>query len=136
MAYLSNGEEYLENLIANEITDMHNPKCVNCNECCTVTAIITQEEFDNIKRYLNDNAKGRKLYKQAIETIMKYKEQGIIYLMCPFSNETTKRCEIYFIRPSVCREFHCDPSRYNLKPNPDRKRTIGELIIPYREVNP
>jgi Fe-S-cluster containining protein len=72
--------------------------------------MLTPEEFKNIGRYLTENGKGKKVYEKACERIRKYSQDGSLYFICPFSNEN-KRCDIYFIRPSVCKNFHCAPDR-------------------------
>lgn len=90
------------------VTDLHNPKCKNCNECCGLLTMLTEEEFQYLKEYLTHTSKGRRIYQHGIDIVLAHYERGTIYFACPFSNEN-KRCEIYSLRPSVCRNFHCSP---------------------------
>jgi Fe-S-cluster containining protein len=69
-------------------------------------AMLTVEEYEQLKKYLAKNKYGRMLYERGIRTIWKYISKGTIYWLCPFSYN--KRCQIYSMRPQICRSFHCD----------------------------
>jgi Fe-S-cluster containining protein len=108
MAELMGFKEFIKRELEAKVADYHNPSCKSCNDCCTITAMITDAEYENIKRYITQNAKGREVYRQGMERIKRYAKYGTMYAMCPFSTPT-KRCGIYFIRPHACRTFHCSP---------------------------
>lgn len=72
-----------------------NGKCSKCGECCSNLLPITQNELYTIAEYvINNNIKPQK---QVL--IMQNK------LTCPYHNG--KKCLIYEVRPSICREFYC-----------------------------
>ena len=90
-----------------EIIRYDNENCVNCNECCSIMACISDEEFQELNKFLTKNKFGKIIYKRAIDRICaKNKELGGLYFICPFSNGL-KQCDIYNKRPAVCRDFHC-----------------------------
>lgn len=90
-----------------EVVDMNNRSCSNCNSCCSVATPLLEDEFVKIKKYLQNTKQGKVAMKEAISRIKKNNERGIVSMICPFSNKSRK-CSIYSIRPQVCREFHCD----------------------------
>jgi Fe-S-cluster containining protein len=96
------------NMLKDEITSMQNPECVDCNECCSMGTMLTNDEYTKLKRFIKKDRYGKYLYQQGVGTILRYFKQGIIYWMCPFS--LNKRCQIYKSRPAICKQFHCDES--------------------------
>lgn len=72
-------------------------KCVSCGNCCTAILPVTKEELKAIKRYIK-----RKHIKPV-------KNSNVdLDLTCPFRNNTEKKCNIYEVRPTICRDFKCD----------------------------
>ena len=72
-------------------------KCVSCGNCCTAILPVTKEEIKAIKRYIK-----RKHTKPV-------KNSNVdLDLTCPFRNNTEKKCNIYEVRPTICRDFKCD----------------------------
>lgn len=109
MAKIASYEEFVSDTLADKITDYKNPSCTSCNECCSMGAMLTKKEFNEIRKYLKTTPNGKQLMKQAKNLLDYHKSQGNIYWVCPLSTKS-KRCGIYHIRPKVCREFHCSPS--------------------------
>lgn len=61
-------------------------KCTNCGSCCGIIP-ATQEEVTKIKEYIKEhNIKPRKPS-----------------ITCPFRNAEIKRCDIYPVRPIICK---------------------------------
>lgn len=101
-------DQMIENSLRDEVVAMNNPECKDCNECCSMGTLLTDEEYEHLKRFLKKDKYGKFLYQQGLVTIHKYLKQGTVYWMCPFSHG--KRCRIYSKRPQMCRQFHCDES--------------------------
>jgi len=102
-------DEYKKRHAEYNVIDMKNPSCKRCNDCCSMTAMITDEEYENILRYCMNHPKGREVHKRGAERLERYLKHGTLNAMCPFTTEDQRRCGIYFIRPKVCRDFHCSP---------------------------
>lgn len=98
--------DFIEDGLKDEVTDFNNPSCTNCNECCSMGVMLLPEEYKKLKKYLLNDNTGKTIYNDAVNRIKKYSKGGTIYWMCPFSN-SNKKCSIYNIRPSICRDFHC-----------------------------
>ncbi len=71
--------------------------CSKCGNCCTNFLPITKKEITKIKQYVSENniqPENRKFGNN-------------IVMQCPFLNQKTKKCNIYKVRPFVCRNFLC-----------------------------
>lgn len=68
--------------------------CQNCGECCGVVP-VTFDELQRICDYIKDRPDVRN----------KAREQAHRMDMCPFRDNTEKRCMIYPARPLLCRLF-------------------------------
>lgn len=119
-------EDYFNNIKEDKIKDMKNPNCIDCAECCTMTASITKKEYKEIKFYLKKNKKAVLQVNKVIDNMNQTIKDGKIDLYCPFSEKETKRCIIYDVRPQVCRSFHCSST---IKNNSKKIRSKGTLII-------
>ena len=90
------------------VTPLNNPECEDCNECCSMDVLLTDEEFEKLQRFVKKNKHGKYLYSSGIEIILNHIKHNTVYWMCPFSRN--KRCTIYNKRPVICQHFHCDSS--------------------------
>ena len=77
-------------------------KCSRCGSCCTDFAYISDAEISKIKRYLKKHP--------VKEEHDKPDFTGRIPMLCPFHNAIERKCNIYEVRPKVCREFQCNKS--------------------------
>ena len=104
----TNMKEFLQHTSEGVITDMKNPNCINCIECCSIFSMITPKEYKTLRKYINNE--GKEIFAQGLNNWLEssYKHNSI-NLMCPFISKN-KRCLIYNKRPRVCREFHCSES--------------------------
>ena len=84
-----------------------NGKCSNCGQCCIPWLPITWEEYLIIKDYIKDN--------KILPTPCR--EGDNIYMDCPFHDRHNKRCNIYEVRPEVCRTFSCGSPNKTIKKN-------------------
>lgn len=62
-------------------------RCKNCGECCGLIP-ASKSEIQEIRRYLKNHSEIRP------------RNQGII---CPFRNNGLMKCDIYPVRPIICR---------------------------------
>lgn len=133
MPTINSIEGFLDQYSDGEITDYNNPTCKGCNECCSIIVMITKEEFMRLRKFLRHDNLGKQIFKRGINLITRYRDQGTLYLMCPFCN-SKKRCEIYSMRPKMCRDFHCtkelatpDYDQYKKELERSEHLTIWEL---------
>lgn len=74
-----------------------NGKCIKCGKCCGLFIPVTKKEVDKIKKYVKENniEPENRITSEAIE------------LRCPFLDLKNHKCNIYPVRPYVCRDFIC-----------------------------
>lgn len=73
-------------------------KCTQCGNCCTAILPVTKEELKAIKRYIK---------KKHIKPVL-HSGSADVDLTCPFRNDAEKKCNVYEVRPQICRDFKCD----------------------------
>ena len=69
-----NGEQVLEQILEDKVIDLNNPSCNNCNECCSILTMISEEEYKFYKKYFKKNnsiLKAAKERKNKLEVIKK-----------------------------------------------------------------
>lgn len=89
---------------SNNCIDGH---CSGCGECCADLLPLTKGEIKRLRDY------ARKHHLQ--ENKRSFLEtKGGPDLSCPFRNEHTKQCDVYSVRPLICKEYIC--SRLLQKP--------------------
>ena len=83
-----------------------NGKCTGCGNCCSNILPMTEKEILIIHKYIKEH----KIKEQ--KRILPLAEPTID-MTCPFlnDNKTCKKCTIYEVRPRICREFICCPSK-------------------------
>lgn len=86
-----------EDLYAHHCVD---GKCSGCGDCCTDLLPLTDAELERLKKYANDH--GLKEHRHNL-----FWDKKAIDLTCPFRNNETKQCDVYAVRPQICREFIC-----------------------------
>lgn len=90
--------------LLNNCIDGH---CSGCGECCADLLPLTKGEIKRLRDY------ARKHHLQ--ENKRSFLEtKGGPDLSCPFRNEHTKQCDVYSVRPLICKEYIC--SRLFQKP--------------------
>jgi len=72
-------------------------QCSNCGECCSEFLPMTLEEVERIRIYVK---------KHSIKNRQHIYDDGL-HILCPFRNVKKKKCDIYPVRPSICRSFIC-----------------------------
>lgn len=79
-------------------------RCSGCGECCTDLLPVSTGEVKKIHEYLKTHPV--KEHRQA-----PFFDLGAADLTCPFRDSVNKRCEIYPVRPLICRHFICTMNR-------------------------
>lgn len=75
-------------------------KCSGCGNCCSNCLPVTAGEIKTIKAYISrHNIKPENHCRP---------EANDLDWLCPFRDEKHKRCNIYDVRPSICKFFRCD----------------------------
>ena len=80
-----------------------NGECSQCGGCCSNRLPLTDSEIRSIKHYIN-------LHKIKPHVVgIPIANTSIIDITCPFlaTDRQTNRCNIYEVRPSICRKFLC-----------------------------
>lgn len=76
-------------------------ECSNCGQCCSNFLPISRKEAGTIARYIKKH--GIKEHINCPPTA-----QLTMDWTCPFRNEAERKCDIYPVRPAICRDFRCD----------------------------
>lgn len=100
-----------------------NGKCSNCGECCTDLLPMKPYEVERIRAYAKKH--GLKEHRQA-----PFFDPDAIDLSCPFRNQETKKCEVYAVRPYICRSFICSKTKADAYRDRDlihRDRSVHSL---------
>ena len=92
----------LERNNARGVTDYtQDGNCSNCGACCSARLPLMGSEIKRIRRFVRES--GYKPHRFALT---------YLDLTCPFRNNEKRCCDIYKIRPAICRDFLCaNPSR-------------------------
>ena len=82
----------------------NNGKCTGCGSCCSNVLPMTEDEIATIRKYIKKHRikERRHNYPTATPTMD---------MTCPFRDNDKKICTIYEVRPEICREFICCPSK-------------------------
>ena len=123
-------ETTLNDLGKNEITNLNNPNCTNCNECCNLTASVNKKELNDIVNIATIHTDIKRFVYQKIQQNKKMLfDDKYLNLYCLFSNMQNKKCMIYKYRPHVCRIFHCSNEYFKLFKNDCYIYTMVDVLI-------
>ena len=102
--------------------NIKNKECNQCGKCCANVLMLSPKEIATIKSYIEKN----NIPIINHNTIFMKEDANI----CPFlekeDNGSTK-CNIYPVRPSICRSYNCSPT-YNKTMNYDNVQAINMLF--------
>ena len=76
-------------------------KCVGCGECCSDFLPVTEKEVKRLQQY------ARKHH------LTEHRHNFLLVAhdcTCPFRNDKTQKCDVYEVRPLICRSFICTKS--------------------------
>ena len=99
-AVIEAGEQYQDNTV--------DGKCSACGECCADLLPLSDAEVDRLRKYAEKHN-----LKEHTEASIFHKNP--IDLTCPFHDNIKKKCDVYPVRPLICRKFICST------PKPDAK---------------
>lgn len=86
-------------------------KCIGCGSCCSALLPLSDKEIRIIKKYV----KKKKIKPHRHIAV----NANAIDLTCPFldNRKTCEKCDIYEVRPKICREFICCQPPSKIKAN-------------------
>lgn len=87
-------------------------KCVGCGECCADLLPVTDAELRRLKEYARRHQ--LREHRQA-----PFFDRSAVDFTCPFRNESEKKCDVYAVRPLICRSFICSKTLMNAKDDRD-----------------
>lgn len=108
-----------------ELTDyFENDKCSGCGNCCGRYLPLSNKEINQIKAYIKAHSISQNLHS------MNVLNAKVFDYTCPFLNDdkTDKKCEIYPIRPLICREFTCRRFIQGYKPSKEMMKDIRRKV--------
>jgi len=86
-------------------------QCSCCGNCCTAILPVAKQELKNIKRFVK---------RHHIKPVIHESSTVDFDLTCPFRNEEKRLCNIYDVRPQICRDFKCDKPQKGIQETKDR----------------
>lgn len=97
-----------------------NGKCSNCGACCSDFLPLSRDEIRRIqaaveKRHLKEHRDVMSMGKT-------------LDLTCPFRDNVKKRCDIYDIRPAICREFICNDGEEKIRANKMKYHRLNQVV--------
>lgn len=98
--------------------------CINCGECCGIIP-ATQEEIKQIREFLKSHEDIRK-------SIRKRSGKSPY---CPFRNHDKKICEIYEVRPTICRLMGVCKGKFMQCPNGNSDQIDGRIFLKDHDIN-
>lgn len=87
-------------------------KCSNCGACCTDFLPVSEREIQKIRKYVKDNC----LKPHTVAPVLLRES---LDMTCPFRNNAEQKCDIYHIRPQICRTFMCNHRQGDIERNRD-----------------
>jgi Fe-S-cluster containining protein len=112
-----------------------NGKCSNCGECCSDLLPISVKEIKKIKSYIQKHHIPEQLHSLPLAN------PQVIDFTCPFRNNAERKCEIYEVRPAICRDFQCDKPKKKIQANKSlyhekyQAVSMREVFFPTKEVS-
>ena len=77
-----------------------NGNCSQCGQCCGDLLPLSKGEIKKIRQYVKDFGIAEHVNRPPTAT-------PILDMTCPFRNEKAKKCDIYPVRPLICKDFTC-----------------------------
>ena len=88
--------------LSQPVTDFtENGQCTKCGQCCGDILPVSRHEIDKIRKYIKENGITENINRPP--TCM-----PTIDMTCPFRNEKERKCDIYPVRPLICKDFMCN----------------------------
>lgn len=74
--------------------------CSGCGSCCSDYLPLSQREIERIKAYMKKHS-----LREHVARVMAGPQ---LDMTCPFRDNVKHRCDIYEVRPDICRCFQCN----------------------------
>lgn len=100
-------------------------QCSQCGECCSDFLPLSDMEIAQIHAYVKRH--GITEHRNCPPTVI-----PTVDYTCPFRNNAEKKCEIYPVRPAICRDFRCDKPGKNI---PAKRQMYGKKMTIIRMRN-
>lgn len=85
-------------------------ECSNCGACCSDFLPVSESEVNAIRKYVAKH--GVKEHRHTPPTMQPAQD-----FTCPFRNDLERKCDIYPVRPAICRDFRCDKPKKEIWAN-------------------
>lgn len=92
-----------------------NGECSRCGSCCGLFIPFTEKELKDIKEYVSKH--------NILPTNNRITSQNQLIARCCFYDEKEHKCNIYPVRPFVCRDFMCNHKDWKERRDMYEKRT-------------
>lgn len=100
-------------------------ECSNCGECCSDFLPLTEVEVNRIKKYIKTHQ--IKPHKNVAPAAHEFYD-----FTCPFRNNAEHKCDIYEVRPGICRHYLCTMAPHEVRNDPGLL-TVQRTDISMRE---
>lgn len=97
-------------------------KCSNCGYCCTDLLPVTQKEVDRLREYAQE-------HNLTEHTQAPFYLKDAVDLTCPFLDNIQNRCDVYAVRPKICRSFICSKGESQMTVERDRYTAQPDVSI-------
>ncbi len=97
-----------------------NGQCSNCGKCCSNMLPLTRTDIRRIRAYIEKNHIRPHWH---MSTTTSTGED----ITCPFRNDAEKRCEIYAVRPAICKIYRCDNWKQGIDRHLDEVSLLKDL---------
>ena len=75
-------------------------RCSGCGACCSDYLPLSIAEIGRIRKYMR-----KRNLREHTASVMAGQS---LDMTCPFRDNVKRRCDIYEVRPDICRAFQCD----------------------------
>ena len=97
------------------IKDMtYNNECSKCGSCCGLFIPFTDKELEQIKKYVKENK---------IKPTNRIIGNNQLIAQCCFYDRENHKCNIYPVRPYICKDFMCNHKDWKKRRDNYEKRT-------------
>lgn len=110
MANIGTLDQMLQDMKSGVYDYTKDGECSNCGACCSDFLPVSENEVNAIRKYVEKH--GVKEHRHTPPTM-----QPVQDFTCPFRNDLERKCDIYLVRPAICRDFRCDKPKKEIWAN-------------------
>lgn len=96
-------------------------KCSQCGNCCSGILPLSMADIKRIHKYMETHK--LKEHRSGVAMMT-----GQVDGTCPFRDDVNKRCDIYDVRPAICRVFICNKSKENAVKDRNRLSSVNKTV--------